>query len=139
MNFKSLIILDLTAFLRLTPKENNLLRLFSVDSSLIPARLTGWFSNTELDVADPDEDGPPSARPAGALSGLFVTQQQNLVGCHAGMESTSPAGGGLLMRVPRPWNRGNWARMVSVRAPLPPTKQRPPPRQAVRDGETNPS
>lgn len=40
------------------------------------------------------------------------------------------------MRAPRPWDRGNWVRMFGVRAPLPPPKQRPPPRQAVRDRET---
>lgn len=44
--------------------------------------------------------------------------------------------GSVLMRAPRPWDRGNWVRMFSVRAPLPPPKQRPPPRQAVRDRET---
>lgn len=43
------------------------------------------------------------------------------------------------MWAPRPWDQGNWVHMVGVRAPLPPQKQRPPPRQAVLDRETNPS
>lgn len=43
------------------------------------------------------------------------------------------------MQAPRPWDWGNWVCMVGVGAPLPPPKQRPPPRQAVRDRNTNPS
>lgn len=42
------------------------------------------------------------------------------------------------MWAPRLRDRGNWVHMVGVRTPLPPPKQRPPPRQAVRDVEPIP-
>lgn len=82
------------------------------------------------------QDCHQTTRAASALSGLLVIQQQDLAGCQAGMESTSQ-GECVNAGAPRPWERGNWVRMVGVRAPLPPPKQRPPPRQAVRDGETS--
>lgn len=125
--------------------------LWTMDSFLIPDKRTqahltsllasvSWLNiSIHVDLANADEYKPSRLPPKRlACQCLKWSICDSAAGsCWLlGRHGVDLPRGSVLMRAPRPWDRGNWVCMVSVRAPLPSPKQRPPPRQAVRDRET---